>query len=119
MERRYRLWGRTRFLEIRGQGKRWVHPLIILGGLQNGLEVTRCGFVVSRKLGKAVERNRIRRRIREAVRLRYRCIQPGWDLVFIARPPIGRATYAEIGKAVEALLRQASLWKPQQERVNA
>jgi ribonuclease P protein component len=91
----------------------------VLGGLQNGLEVTRCGFVVSRKVGKAVERNRIRRRIREAVRLRYCCIRPGWDFVFIARPPIGRATFAEIGRAVEALLRQAGLWQSRQERKSA
>jgi len=93
--------------------------LVVLGGLPNGLGLTRCGFVVSRKMGKAVERNRIRRRLREAVRVRYREIQPGWDLVFVARPPIGQSDFGRIGVALEELLRQAGLWQPQKESVDA
>lgn len=112
MKRRYRLRGRNRFLAIRRQGRRWVHPLIVLGGLSNGLNLTRCGFIVSRKLGRAVARNRIRRQLREAVRVRFGAIRPGWDLVFIARAPIGQADFRQIGAAVESLLRQAGLWRP-------
>lgn len=112
MERRYRLQGRDRFLAIRVQGSRWVHPQVILGGLQNGLELTRCGFVVSGKLGNAVVRNRIRRRLREAVRLSYPHIASGWDLVWIARPPILEADFRHIVAAVEKLLWQAHIWQP-------
>ena len=110
MKHRYRLRGNKRFLEIRRRGRRWVHPLMVLGGLENHLGFNRCGFVVSRKLGKATERNWVRRRIREAVRLRYPQIQPGWDLVWIARPMIGQADFAQIGEAIEELLQQAGLW---------
>ena len=112
MERRSRLRGRARFLVIRERGGRWVHPKIILGGMPNGLELARCGFVVSSKLGGAVVRNRVRRRVREAVRLCYPHIAPGWDLVWIARSPILGAGFQDIAAAVVKLLRQADLWQP-------
>jgi ribonuclease P protein component len=115
VKRRYRLRGRNRFLEIRHRGRRWVHRLIVLGGLPSELGFTRCGFIVSRKLGKAVERNHIRRRLREAVRLHYPRIRPGWDLVFIGRPLLRQASFAEIEAAVGELLRKAGLRQPQGE----
>jgi ribonuclease P protein component len=111
VERRYRLRGRARFLAVREQGCRWVHTLIILGGLRNGLDLTRCGFIVSGKLGKAVVRNRIRRRLREAVRFCCPHIAPGWDLVWIARRPILEADSHDVAAAVEKLLRQAHIWQ--------
>ena len=119
MERRYRLRGRNRFRGIRERGQRWVHPLAVLGGLPNGLDHTRCGFIVGRKLGGAVERNRIRRRLREAVRLSYQHMLPGWDLVWIARPPIGQADFGAIVAAVGYLLRQAGLQPPPEESRHA
>jgi ribonuclease P protein component len=119
VERRYRLQGRARFVAIREQGRRWVHPLAILGGIQNNLDATRCGFIVSSKLGKAVARNRVRRRLREAVRLCYRHISPGWDLVWIARPLILQADFEDITAVVEGLLRQAKMWRDWQEGQDA
>lgn len=119
MERRYRLRGRARFLEVHERGQRWFHPLAMLGGLPNGLEYTRCGFIVSRKLGGAVERNRVRRRLREAVRLLYQQIRPGWDLVWVARPPSARADFTAISAAVGQLLGRAGLYLPPEEEGHA
>ncbi len=49
--------------------------------------------------------------MREAVRLRRAFIVDGWDVVFIARSAIGRASYAEIAQGVENLLMRADLYK--------
>jgi len=77
--------------------------------LPNGLPYSRFGFSVSRRIGKAVQRNLIRRRIRESLRLKLEDILPGWDLVWIARTPIQSAEYGEIDAACARLLRRASL----------
>jgi ribonuclease P protein component len=114
VERRYRLRGRACLLAVREQGRRWVQPGVILGGRPNHIGTTRCAFIVSSKLGPATVRNRVRRRLREAVRLCYRHISPGWDLVWIARPPLLEADFRGIFAAVEGLLRQANLWQASQ-----
>ena len=85
---------------------------MILVALPNQLPYSRFGFTASKRIGKAVTRNRARRRMREAVRLRMKEIKPGWDLVFIARKPIVHATFQEIQAATEQLLAQADLLNP-------
>jgi ribonuclease P protein component len=80
-----------------------------LAARPNGLAVTRFGFAVGKRLGKAVVRNRLKRRLREAARRQQPTIEPGWDLVFIARQPLLAADFAQIAAAVEQLLRRAKL----------
>lgn len=84
--------------------------------LPNGLSYSRFGFTASRRIGKAVVRNRSRRRMREIVRQRIPHIRPGYDVVFIARRPIVRASHAELVQAIEYLLRHADLWVEGNER---
>ena len=109
MERKYRLRLNADFQRVRQKGRSWANHLMVLCALPNDLEHSRFGFAASKRIGKAVVRNRVRRRMREAVRLRRGSIAEGWDMVFIARSPIGRASYAEITGAVEGLLRRANL----------
>ncbi len=80
-----------------------------MGVLANGLDVSRVGFSVGKRLGKAVLRNRVRRRLREAVRLLWPAVQPGWDVVFAARQPIVDAAFSEIQEAVTIVLKRAGL----------
>jgi ribonuclease P protein component len=112
MNRRFRLRESRRFQAIHREGTWWGHPLLSMGALPNGLGVTRCGFVVSRRLGRAVQRNRIRRRLREAVRLELDTIIPGWDLVFIARSGVATAPFSELRTAVRQLLERAHVRRP-------
>jgi ribonuclease P protein component len=84
---------------------------MVLSYLRNDGETSRCGFTVSKRIGKSVERNRARRRMREAVRGLWEMIQPGWDLIWVARPGINEASFSELQDACARLLRRARLLK--------
>ena len=78
-----------------------------------GRPARQAGFIVSKKVGKAVARNQVRRRIREAYRLARGRVRPGCALVWIARVAAAGADYRQIAAAVEDLLGQAGLLIPQ------
>jgi ribonuclease P protein component len=111
LPRKHRLRANADFQRIRQQGRSLAHPLLILGHLPNNLEYSRIGFVVGGRLGKAATRNRIKRRMREAVRTRLQKqeIARGWDIVLIARRPIVTASFQQVDEAIGLLLRRANL----------
>ncbi len=84
---------------------------MVLCLLRNDGPDSRCGFVTSRRIGNAVERNRARRRLNEAVRLLWDLVEPGWDIVLIARPSVNEAEFLELQDACARLLRRARLLK--------
>ncbi len=98
-----------RFQEIRSKGKSQGSDLLVLCALPNGLPHSRFGFSVSARIGGAVERNRVKRRLREIMRLRAAVIKPGWDIVLIARRPIRNARYADLDATCARLLGRAHL----------
>ncbi len=110
MKRLYRLRRNSDFQRVRRLGKFHASPLMVLAFVRNELDHSRFGFVVNRRLGKAVRRNKIKRRMREATRLRIPKIKPGFDLVFIARKPIGQVCYVEIEQNLDRLLKKADLF---------
>jgi ribonuclease P protein component len=90
-----------------------------MGALPNRLGHTRCGFVVGRQHGGAVQRNRLKRRVREAVRLVYDHIKPGWDVVFIVRAGVAAAPWPQLQQAVQTLLTRAEIWQANGDRPQA
>ena len=86
------------FKAVQREGRGWNNRLVVMRVRVNGTCKTRIGFSVSRRLGNAVVRNLVKRRLREAVRLAP--LPAGWDVVLIARAGAARATYAELLKAV-------------------
>jgi ribonuclease P protein component len=100
---------------VRTEGRSWAHPLLVLCALRNDLGYSRLGFSVSRRIGGAVVRNRAKRLMREATRLRQVMIADGWDVVIIARQPIREANFHQVDRAVEQLLRRARLLKRAEE----
>ncbi|MBZ0320011.1 MAG: ribonuclease P protein component [Anaerolineae bacterium] len=120
MEKRLRLRGRADFARLRAEGHTLQHRLLMLSYLPNEQGHNRYGLVVSRRIGKAVARNLIRRRLREILQHRDPSIaypkqtsdqsgNKGCDIVIIARTPIVDASYQEIDEAVGDLLRRARL----------
>jgi ribonuclease P protein component len=111
MHRKYRLRASADFQRIRREGCTVVQRLLVLAKLPNDLEHSRFGFAVGRRIGEAVVRNRIKRRMRESVRVRIQQgeIVPGWDVVLIARHPIKSATFHQVDEAIGLVLCQAGL----------
>jgi ribonuclease P protein component len=109
MKRAQRIRKAADFQRVRARRRSWAHPLLVLYAAENGAEQSRVGVVAGRWVGKAVTRNRVKRRVREAVRERYAQIAPGYDLVWVARPDLADADHAALVAAVEQLLRRARL----------
>ena len=89
------------------EGKSWVSSSMVIKALPNGLSLSRYGLSVSKRVGNAVTRNRVKRLLREILRLTP--LEPGWDIIFIARPAVANTKYAELKKSVESLLSRAQL----------
>lgn len=100
---------------VYNKGSSWVSDLVVMKALPNGLALSRCGFSVSRRVGKAVVRNRVKRLLREILRLTP--LPPGWDLVFIARPRAAGADYTELEKSTKGLLRLARVVAGEHEEI--
>ena len=93
-----RLKSRPQFLFVR-EGERRKGPLFLLETRDRGEPDTppRVGFTVTKKHGNAVERNRMRRRLKEAVRLSAGfAMLPGHDYVVVARRDVLKASFAEL-----------------------
>ena len=80
-----------------------------LDALEHGAGPTRCGFVVSKRIGTAVTRNRVKRRLREAARAMLPRLRSGWDLAFRARQPAAEASLGELRAAMEELTLRAGV----------
>lgn len=114
MKRAYRLRRPDQFQRVRREGRSWGASLLLLNSAPSRRKQTRCGFVVAKRLGNAVVRNRAKRRTREAVRLILAHIAPGHDLVFVIRhADVATVPFDRLQATVEQLVRQAGLWREQ------
>jgi ribonuclease P protein component len=98
------------FERVRRAGRTWAAGPLVLNAAQNGEEAVRCGFITGKKIGNAVQRNRARRLIKEAVRERLPRLKPGWDLVWIARSSISDADFRQVSAAVDEALHRGKLY---------
>ncbi len=109
LPKQQRLRSSREFRRVYTRGRSCVHPLCVLYVLPTGGEGRRVGFSVSKKLGKAVVRNTVKRRLREVCRLRMEALRPGFDAVFVARVPAQGAPLAALQQAADDLFRRARL----------
>lgn len=92
---------------VYNKGSSWANSLLVMKALPNGLTFSRYGFSVSRRVGGAVARNQLKRRLREI--LRSLLLEPGWDIIFIVRSQAAGANFAGMKKSVYGLLSRAKL----------
>lgn len=84
---------------------------LVLYARRNRTAANRVGITVSKKLGKANVRNRVRRRLREVYRLNEDNFQPGWDIVVVARTRAIRAPFDTLVENYLALAKKAGILK--------
>ena len=114
MQRHHRLTASARITDIHRQGRSVANGFLVLRVSPNDLGHSRFCFVAGKRVGNAVVRNRVKRRLREVVR--NSDFQPGWDAIIMARRGAGGATYAELERAVHNLLRRTNLAGPELRR---
>jgi ribonuclease P protein component len=99
----HRLTRRAEFLRVQEQGKKVAAGVLLALVLPNDLGHARLGVTVSSKVGNAVVRAALRRRLRETFRKRRGELPAGIDLVLIARSSAKGAESAELGRAFETI----------------
>ena len=97
------------FRRIYRKGKSSVQPCLVVYCQKNRQGRTRLGVTVSTKLGKAVVRNRVRRRFRELYRLHKGDMLPGYDIIMVARVRAAELPYAKLEKQYLRCLSQLGL----------
>lgn len=95
------------FAAVRRNGRSWSDKILVLQARPNDLDISRVGFSVSSRVGNAVTRNKVKRRLREAVRRSG--VQEGWDLVLIARKDAAAAGFGSLSSSMIGLLERADL----------
>ena len=97
------------FRRMYAKGKSGVSSCLVVYYRKNRLGHNRLGVTVSTKLGHAVERNRMRRRLREIYRLHEAELLPGYDIVIVARSRAMEADFAELTRAFLTLAGRTGL----------
>lgn len=88
-----------------------ANSLLVLYARPNRTGGNRVGITASKKLGKAVVRNRVRRRLREVYRLNEERFAPGWDIVVVARSRCISADFKKLTGAYLSLAEKAGILK--------
>ena len=99
MNQRYTLKKNSDFRRLYAKRKTAVNSYMVVYCRRNRCGENRLGYTVSTKLGHAVVRNRVRRRLREIVRLNAPAMKKGWDLVIVARMRAVDAEYRKLNAA--------------------
>jgi ribonuclease P protein component len=116
MARVWRLRPHGEFDRVRQSGRSWSHPLLILIAqtrADESIKQARVSVAAGKKLGGAVVRNRVKRKMRAAILEVYPHMPATIDAIIIARQPMIEASVGEIQQALSVTLQRAQLWLDQ------
>lgn len=118
MRREARLTSREDYRSVYKRGKSVANKELVLYFLKKENNGKRFGISVSKKIGSAVVRNRVKRLIKETIRRNQESIKNGYDLILIARQPAREKSFHEVEKAFIDALKKAGLYKGRDEESN-
>ena len=101
------------FKRLYNKGKSAASQCVVIYSRRNGKQENRLGVTVSTKIGGAVQRNRIRRRLKEIYRLNEEKLTPGYDIVIVARMKSRYAEYSQLEKSVLSMFSKLNLTEGQ------
>ena len=114
LAKKFRLRLKNDFKKVFEQGKFCRERFLTIKILSNDSEIPRFGFIVSKKVSKkATVRNKVKRRLRESIRLKIKngLIKGGFDAIILTRPEIAERNFAEIDETINKLLEKARVLK--------
>lgn len=105
-----RLKQNREFKRVYEGGRYFAHPLLVLYVLPRTEQSSRLGFSVGKKVGNAVIRNRVRRKLREIARLHAKLPPNGVDLVILGRAKAAEADFSQLLEAFLNVVGRANGW---------
>ncbi|NLM97291.1 MAG: ribonuclease P protein component [Halanaerobiaceae bacterium] len=103
-----RLRKKSEFNRVYNRGKSVATYNLVLYYYPNNQNLNRVGFSISKKIGKAVVRNKLKRRLREIIRLK-KDLKKGFDIIIIARKPVIELDYCGLERDLDILLSKAGI----------
>lgn len=94
------------FKRVYTRGTSFVHPLLVTYILKNNKGITRIGITATKKIGKAVQRNRARRVIKAAIIELENEIPQGYDIILVARAKTTQVKMQEVLKVLKKHLQK-------------
>lgn len=110
MQKRFRLTRSDDFKRVRQTGKSFAHPLAVLVVQNNESKNVKVGVTAGKAIGTAVQRNRAKRLLREAMRPLIPNIASGTDLILVARPKLVTSSLTDVTSALINLFQRADLF---------
>lgn len=111
MEKKFRLRKNAEFKKVYIGGKNFWNRNLILYIKKNKLEESRFGITITKKIGNAVVRNKIRRRVKEIYRLNLHRIKDGYDLILLPKKNVVDISYKELESALIHILKISGMLK--------
>ncbi len=97
------------FQTVKQNGKRWRKGPMMVSVVQNNSEQSRFGFIIPKKVGNAVARNTVKRRLRRIIYQQLHQLHSGFDVVVIGYPKIASLSFSELEFLLLSVLSQASV----------